>query len=95
MAPRAASGWRRTCTCMHVQAGWWERRPRQATNTLHSPLSPPPTAALSLPPTTKQVKYILGLKLPRSDNLQDGLSDIFSNLGGFKWREFCMVSWVA
>ncbi|KAI7843851.1 hypothetical protein COHA_002402 [Chlorella ohadii] len=37
-----------------------------------------------------QVKYILGLKLPRSDNIQDALSDIFDNLGGFKWREFCM-----
>ncbi|KAI7843852.1 hypothetical protein COHA_002403 [Chlorella ohadii] len=37
-----------------------------------------------------QVKYILGLKLPRSDDIQDALSAIFDNLGGFKWREFCM-----
>lgn len=48
---------------------------------------PPPPAL----PTHPQVKYILGLKLPRSDNIQDALSDIFDNLGGFKWREFCMV----
>ncbi|PRW56212.1 sulfate transporter [Chlorella sorokiniana] len=37
-----------------------------------------------------QVKYILGLKLPRSDNIQDALNDIFNNLSQFKWREFCM-----
>lgn len=53
----------------------------------HSPL--PLTQSPSVTPP--QVKYILGLKLPRTDNVQDGLNEIFSNLGGFKWREFCMV----
>jgi sulfate transporter 4 len=37
-----------------------------------------------------QVKYILGLKIPRTDTLQDSLDEIFSNLSQFKWREFCM-----
>lgn len=37
-----------------------------------------------------QVKYILGLKLPRSDTLQDNLSNIFDALNKFQWREFCM-----
>lgn len=37
-----------------------------------------------------QVKYILGLKIPRTDTLQDSLDELFSNLSQFKWREFCM-----
>ncbi|EFN58438.1 hypothetical protein CHLNCDRAFT_19800, partial [Chlorella variabilis] len=36
------------------------------------------------------VKYILGLKIPRTDTLQDSLDELFSNLSQFKWREFCM-----
>jgi hypothetical protein len=31
-----------------------------------------------------QVKYILGQTLPRSDRIQDYLSDIFGNLWQFK-----------
>ncbi|PSC69015.1 sulfate transporter [Micractinium conductrix] len=37
-----------------------------------------------------QVKYILGLKLPRSDTLQGNLEAIFDNIAKFQWREFCM-----
>ncbi len=37
-----------------------------------------------------QVKYILGIKLPRSDQLVESLHLIFSNLSGFSWREFSM-----
>lgn len=37
-----------------------------------------------------QVKYILGQTLPRSDRIQDYLSDIFGNLWQFNWREFLM-----
>lgn len=55
--------------------------------------SPPPhrrRPSSAPPPTPPQVKYILGLKLPRSDTIQKALNDIFSNLNQFKWREFCM-----
>jgi sulfate transporter 4 len=31
-----------------------------------------------------QVKYILGLKIPRTDTLQSGLDQIFSHLSDFK-----------
>ncbi|KAL6784552.1 SULTR1A [Auxenochlorella protothecoides x Auxenochlorella symbiontica] len=37
-----------------------------------------------------QVKYILGLKLGRGSTIQSLLDMIFSNLSGFKWREFVM-----
>ena len=37
-----------------------------------------------------QVKYILGIKIPRSDQLVESLQLIFSNLQGFNWREFSM-----
>jgi sulfate transporter 4 len=43
------------------------------------------------PHLVPQVKYILGLKIPRTDRLQDSLSEIFSNLDQFKWREWCMA----
>lgn len=65
-------------------------RAARHTSTPPLPSSTPPLATPAAPHS--QVKYILGLKLPRSDTLQDALSDIFSNLGQFKWREFCMVS---
>lgn len=37
-----------------------------------------------------QVKYILGIKLPRSDQLVESLKLIFGNLQGFNWGEFSM-----
>jgi sulfate transporter 4 len=37
-----------------------------------------------------QVKYILGIKIPRSDQLVESLKLLFSNLQGFNWREFTM-----
>lgn len=37
-----------------------------------------------------QVKYILGIKIPRSDELVESLKLIFTNLSGFSWREFSM-----
>jgi sulfate transporter 4 len=50
-----------------------------------TPPTHPPT-----PPTHAQVKYILGLKLPRADTLIEQLRLIFSNLNQFSWREFLM-----
>lgn len=40
--------------------------------------------------TCWQVKYILGLKLPRSDKLVESLENIINALPGFQWREFVM-----
>jgi len=37
-----------------------------------------------------QVKYMLGLKIPRADNLQENLEHIFDGLDQFSWEEFCM-----
>lgn len=37
-----------------------------------------------------QVKYILGLSIPRADNLHEQLKLIFQNLDQFSWREFVM-----
>ncbi|PRW44455.1 sulfate transporter isoform B [Chlorella sorokiniana] len=37
-----------------------------------------------------QVKYILGLKIDRSDTIQGNLELIFDNLWQFNWREFVM-----
>jgi sulfate transporter 4 len=34
-----------------------------------------------------QVKYILGLKIDRSDTIQGNLELIFDNLWQFNWRE--------
>ena len=35
-------------------------------------------------PLLLQVKYILGLKIPRTDTIQAGLHQIFSNISQFK-----------
>ena len=37
-----------------------------------------------------QVKYMLGLKIPRADNIQENLEHIFDGLDQFSWEEFCM-----
>lgn len=37
-----------------------------------------------------QVKYILGIKVGRSNPISQQLSDIFGALDGFQWREFVM-----
>jgi hypothetical protein len=49
-----------------------------------------PPAAPAPPPPCPQVKYLLGLKIPRTDTLQDTLEQIFNNISTFKWREWCM-----
>lgn len=42
-----------------------------------------------------QVKYLLGVKVPRYDRLQDSLTSLLDNLSGFKWRELLMgLSWL-
>jgi MFS superfamily sulfate permease-like transporter len=38
-----------------------------------------------------QVKYILGLTLPRTDKVYEQLDAIFSNLDQFNWAEFCKL----
>ena len=35
-----------------------------------------------------QVKYIMGLKIPRFDRLQDTCSSLVANLNYFNWREY-------
>jgi len=37
-----------------------------------------------------QIKYILGISIPRADNLQDNLKEIFDGLDQFSWQEFSM-----
>ena len=37
-----------------------------------------------------QVKYILGISIPRADTLQDNLEEIFNGLDEFSWEEFSM-----
>ena len=35
-----------------------------------------------------QVKYLMGLKVPRFDKLQDTCSNLVANLNYFNWREY-------
>mmetsp|Transcript_17379 Transcript_17379/g.52010 ORF Transcript_17379/g.52010 Transcript_17379/m.52010 type:complete len:696 (+) Transcript_17379:162-2249(+) len=42
-----------------------------------------------------QVKYLLGLKTPRFDKLQDSMGSLIDNLSSFNWRELLMgLSWI-
>ena len=35
-----------------------------------------------------QVKYLMGLKVPRFDRLQDTMRNLAQNLGSWNWREY-------
>ena len=42
-----------------------------------------------------QVKYLMGLKIPRFDRLQDTCSSLVANLNYFNWREYVVSALLA
>jgi len=48
------------------------------------------TSGASIIIALSQVKYILGITVPRTDRIYEQLRDLFHNLGGFDWRTFVL-----